>query len=170
MIGVRPAMTDTRDTPEAALKRAMYAASVRGPTTNASAEVALASLTHDGWTLVPVCGEPVDLYEVPGGPFEPCVKPRAHDGPHDPSWSGDVIARGIELARQQAAEIARLRDALWALGNFTADKDAESIRRFACAALALQEAIVHRCNCPESGTSGSCPFHDNSTIASSKEE
>jgi hypothetical protein len=34
------------------------------------------------------------------------------------------------------AEIARLTDALWALGNFTADKDAESIRRFARAALA----------------------------------
>lgn len=30
--------------------------------------------------------------------------------------------------------------------------------------IANVETVYGRCNCPESGTSGSCPFHDASTV------
>ena len=68
-------------------------------------------------------------------------------------------------------EIARLRAALDAVrlaeipGGWDGWKVVALMKDIAMTALAPQGAIVHRCNCPESGTSGSCPFHDNSTIA-----
>lgn len=36
----------------------------------------------------------------------------------------------------------------------------ESIPRHACSPVVRRD-----CNCPESGTSGSCPLHDNSTVS-----
>lgn len=50
---------------------------------------------------VPLCGVPVNLYDVPGSPEEPCTRDRGHDGWHDPSVSlwchADVL---LELANR----------------------------------------------------------------------
>ena len=69
--------------------------------------------------------------------------------------------------RKDQAEIARLRGFLSDIAkmpeNRGYDPSPQGIARFALLTPATSER-VHRCNCPESGTSGSCPFHDNSTV------
>ena len=70
--------------------------------------------------------------------------------------------------RDQEAEIARLRAVLAEIVKMP-ERRSHTLSPQGVARLALwepQEASkpVRRCNCPESGTSGSCPFHDNSTL------
>jgi hypothetical protein len=69
------------------------------------------------------------------------------------------VAARHGLKKEPSAPLARI----YGYSTTIPDMDAQIAAEYAALA-----SSAHRCNCPESGTSGSCPFHDSSTVSPSE--